>query len=197
MDPTTIQSDFIERFCRAHGGQLENYLTQMVGSPELARELAQDSFERIQKTYRPEQVLYPRALLFKVATNFALMHLRRRRLECALIAEVQGIEQAEEEADCRIGPDRDANMAQLGEHLARAIKALRPSLRGVFVMAHMEGRPRKEIAMALGLSEKRLDKRMTAALRKCREHLLSNGIDLTDLLGLATMLPFACMIGVN
>lgn len=197
MDPTTTQSDFIERFCRAHGGQLENYLTQMVGSPEIARELAQDSFEKVHKTYRPEQVLYPRALLFKVATNFALMHLRRRRLECALMGEAQDIEQAEEEADYRIGPDREVSAVQLGEHLARAIKALRPNLRRVFVMAHVEGRPRKEIAVTLGISEKRLDKRLTAALRKCREHLISRGIELTDFVGLVAVLPFAYILGVN
>src|SRR5215469_6285798 len=100
MDPTTtMPSDFVERFCRAHGAQLENYLTQMVGSPEIARELAQDSFAKVHKAYRPEQVLYPRALLFRVATNFALMHLRRRRLERALMGEAKDIGQAEEEAD--------------------------------------------------------------------------------------------------
>ena len=51
--------------------------------------------------YRPEQVMFPRAMLFKVATNFALMHLRRRRLENAMITGSAGMEEV---PDQRMGP---------------------------------------------------------------------------------------------
>ncbi|MGH8300789.1 MAG: sigma factor-like helix-turn-helix DNA-binding protein [Steroidobacteraceae bacterium] len=44
----------------------------------------------------------------------------------------------------------------------------------------MQGKPRKEIAAALGISEKRVDKRMTKALRACRERLSSQGIDVAE-----------------
>ena len=197
MDPTTMQADYIERLSCAHGAQLQNYLSEIVGSPEIARELAEDSFAQVRRTYRPEEVSYPRAVLFNVATNFALMHLRRRRLERILTGGAPGVETAQEVSDHRISLGHEASAAQLGEHLAVAVKALRPNLRQVFVMAHVEGRPRKEIAVALGISERRLDKRMTAGLRKCREHLLSHGIDLTDIVGVIAVLPLACILGVN
>lgn len=198
MDPTTMQSDFIERLCHTHEGQLHQYLAQMVGSAEVARELAQDSFAEIYRSYRPEQVQFPRALLFRVATNFALMHLRRRRLGRALPAgEPRNLEPALDEVGHRIGPDGELSGVQLGDHIARAVKALPPNLRYVFVMAHVAGRTRKEIAAAVGTSEKRVDKRMTAALRKCREHLLSLGINLTDIVGLVAVLPVAYILNVN
>src|SRR5487761_1152027 len=73
--------EFVERLCRTHEAQLLAYLTQMLGRPEISREVAQDTFEKMHKMYRPDQVMFPRAMLFKVATNFALMHLRRRRME--------------------------------------------------------------------------------------------------------------------
>lgn len=170
--------EFIERLCRTHEAQLLAYLTQMLGRPELAREVAQDTFERVHRMYRPEQVMFPRAMLFKVATNFALMHLRRRRLESAMIMGSAGMEEVADEQG--MGPDRQAMADEIGQHLANVIKELRPNLRNVFVMAHIQGKPRKEIAAVLGISEKRVDKRMTKALRTCRERLCSQGIDLAE-----------------
>jgi RNA polymerase sigma factor (sigma-70 family) len=169
--------EFVERLCRTHEAQLLAYLTQMLGRPDIAREVAQDTFEKMHRMYRPDQVMFPRAMLFKVATNFALMHLRRRRLESAMI---QGSAGMEEVPDHRMGPDRQAMADQIGQHLANVIKELRPNLRKVFVMAHVQGKPRKEIAAALGISEKRVDKRMTKALKACRERLCSQGIDLAE-----------------
>ncbi len=169
--------EFVERLCRTHEAQLLAYLTQMLGRPEVAREVAQDTFERMHRTYRPEQVMFPRAMLFKVATNFALMHLRRRRLENAMITGSAGMEEV---PDQRVGPDRQAMADQIWLHLTNVIKSLRPNLRNVFVMAHVQGKPRREIAVALGISEKRVDKCMTKALKACRERLSSQGIDLAE-----------------
>ena len=169
--------EFVERLCRTHEAQLLAYLTQMLGRPEVAREVAQDAFEQVHRMYRPEQVMFPRAMLFKVATNFALMHLRRRRLESAMITGSAGMEEV---ADHRLGPDRQAMADQIGQHLTSVIKELRPNLRSVFVMAHVQGKARKEIAAALGISEKRVDKRMTKALKACRDRLSSRGIDLAE-----------------
>jgi len=150
----------------------------MLGDPDVAREVAQDAFANLNETYRPEQLQFPRATLFKVATNFALMHLRRRRLERALVLGPDGMDDAPDPAPL---PDRQANADQIGQCVAGAIKALRPTLRDVFVMAHVQERPRKEIAAVLGISEKRLDKRMTKALRACREQLASYGIGMAEL----------------
>ena len=169
------QEEFIERLCRTHEAQLLSYLTQMLGRVDIAREVAQDTYEKLHRMYRPQQVLFPRAMLFKVATNFALMQLRRRRLESALISGPAGMEEIPDEG---VGPDRRALADQIGQHISNVIKALHPNLRKVFVMAHVQGKPRKEIAEALGISEKRVDKRMTRALRQCRERLSSEGIDL-------------------
>jgi RNA polymerase sigma factor (sigma-70 family) len=58
-----------------------------------------------------------------------------------------------------------------------AIKELRPILREPFVLAYVQGEPRKEIAEQLGITLKRLDKRLTAALKEIRERLAAFGID--------------------
>lgn len=192
-----MQGDFLERFCRANEGQLETYLTQMVGSADIARELVKDSFARVRMS-QPEQAAFPRAALFRVATNAALLHLRRRR------AERMGLEEAvdSDEASRMARSDRARQDPQLsadeyGASLAIAIKALRLSHRRVFVMAHIQGKPREEIAAVLGISETRVDKRMTKALKAVRDHLSARGIDPADMFALVAMLPLACLLSVH
>ena len=102
------------------------------------------------------------------------MHLRHRRVERRVMGEAVDLDEV---PDSRRGPDQEVLRFQLAEYVAIAIKELPPSLRSVFVMAHVQGKSRKEIALALGISEKRLDKRMTKALKACRERPASWGIE--------------------
>lgn len=168
---------FFEQLCRTHEAQLLAYLTQILGRVDLAREVAQDTYERLHRMYRPEQVLFPRAILFKVATHCALMQLRRRRVESAVISGPAGMEQIPDRGG---EPERLVMAEQIEQRVAQVIDGLSPPLRAVFVLAHVQGRSRKEIAERLGISERRVDKRMTRALKQCRMQLSSQGIDLVE-----------------
>ena len=68
----------VEELCRTHESQLLVYLTRMLGRVDVAREVIQDTYERIHKLYRPEDVMFPRAMLYKIATNFVLMRAASR-----------------------------------------------------------------------------------------------------------------------
>jgi RNA polymerase sigma factor (sigma-70 family) len=166
----------VEELCRSHEAQLLQYLTRMLGRVDIAREVIQDTYERIHKLYRPEDVMFPRAMLYKIATNFALMRLRRARLESTIITgSSHGMEKVPDEA---ASPDKRAMADEINERLVQLIKELPPNQRTVLVMAHVQGIPRKDIAEQLGISLKRVDKRMTKALRTLRERMESFGIDL-------------------
>jgi RNA polymerase sigma factor (sigma-70 family) len=65
------------------------------------------------------------------------------------------------------------------EQLAAVIIGLPQNLRVVFVMAHVLRQSRREIADALGVSEGRVERRLTKALRMCRERLVRRGVELT------------------
>lgn len=183
MEPTiTGESAFVEGLCRSYQTLLQRYLTQIVGSPDVAEDLAQESFERVHRAYRAEQVMFPRAMLYMVATNFARMHLRRRRKERRHWGQAIDMERMEEMvADQEsLAFDRQVLAGQIAQSIAMAIEGLRPSVRDVFVLAHVQGKSRKEVAVALGVSERRVDKRMSKALRACRELMASRGIRLGD-----------------
>jgi RNA polymerase sigma factor (sigma-70 family) len=173
--PLGKREDLLEELCRSHEPQLLQYLTRMLGRVDLAREVVQDTYEKIHKLYKPEDVMFPRAMLYKIATNFALMRLRRARLESTIITGSQGMEKIPDET---ASPDKRAIAEEINERLVQTIKELRPSLRTVLVMAHVQGSARKDIAEQLGISLKRVDKRMTKALRTLRERMESFGIDL-------------------
>ena len=173
--PLGRREELVEELCRAHESQLLQYLTRMLGRTDLAREVVQDTYERIHIQYRPDEVMFPRAMLYKIATNFALMRLRRARLESTVITGPQGMEKVADEA---ASPDKHAIAEEINERLVETIKELRPSLRTVLIMAHVQGIARKDIAAQLGISLKRVDKRMTKALRTLRERMESFGIDL-------------------
>lgn len=194
---TTMQGNLLDRLCRANEGQLETYLTQLVGSVDIARLLVRDSFARV-RISPPEQAVFPRAALFRVATDMAVLHLCRRR------AERMGLKWT---IDCREaarverpeGPHQGRQLSadEYGTSLATAIKTLRLSYRKVFVMAHVQGKPRGEIAADLGISETRVDKRMTKALKAVRDHLSARGIDPADMFALVALLPLACLLRVH
>ncbi|MGH8209255.1 MAG: RNA polymerase sigma factor [Steroidobacteraceae bacterium] len=168
------REDLVQELCRAYEPQLLRYLTRMLGRVDVAREVVQDTYEKIHKLYRLEDVLFPRAMFYKIATNFALMRLRRARLESTIITGSAGMEKVPDEA---ASPDKRAIAEEINERLVQTIKELRPNLRVVLVMAHVQGIARKDIAERLGISLKRVDKRMTQALRALRQRMESFGID--------------------
>jgi len=68
--------DRYRKFYNDHGQKLFNYLMRMTGDYELSRDLMQESFTRYLEHYRakPQSV----SLLFMIARNALLDHLRRR-----------------------------------------------------------------------------------------------------------------------
>jgi len=59
----------------------------------------------------------------------------------------------------------------LDEQFTSVVKRLPRRLRDAFIMRYVEGRPVTEIAAALHVSEGRVGRRLTKALRMCRERM--------------------------
>lgn len=157
MESPTRQSDFVHWLSRLYREPLLTYLTQLLGRTELAREVGQDTFAKLPTPCELERVHFPRALLFRVATNLALIHLRHQSVEGAFRV---GPDAMEKVPGHRMNPHGQAMSDEIGRQLATVIQGLRPSLRKVLVIAHVHG--------------------MTAALRQCRERLAARGIDLAE-----------------
>ncbi|HWF97768.1 MAG TPA: RNA polymerase sigma factor [Steroidobacteraceae bacterium] len=178
-----MPSNLVEQLWRDERARLVSYLIRMTGNRDLAYDVAQDAFVALQSAYRPEEIQQGRSLLYSVAINFARMHLRRERVERRrmgrpVAAEAGALEDVPEPNG--VSPDRQAAAEEMRPHLMAVIEGLQPRYRDIFLMAQVEGRTYKEIAVVLGISEKRVDKCMTKALRRCREGLLARGIERAD-----------------
>ncbi|MGE0113498.1 MAG: sigma-70 family RNA polymerase sigma factor [Steroidobacteraceae bacterium] len=57
----------------------------------------------------------------------------------------------------------------------KALDALPPQCRKVFIMQRMQGLSYQEIATRLGCSPRTIEKHLEKALQRCAEHLVANG----------------------
>ncbi len=175
MKQREAAADFVSRLKRSHGLQLHRFLTRMLGRKETAEDVAQDTYFKLYRLSRPDEVTCPQALLFDVATKLALTRLRRAKAEAALAA--ASAEEVEAVPDPSALPDRQAAADQAMRQLAAIVEELSPNLRQVFIMRYVKQMPRQEIAEQLNISIGALEQRLTRALAQCRSQMSAAGLD--------------------
>lgn len=113
--------------------------------------------------------------LYRIATNEALMKLRRRRPAVISIEEagetIQPSDLPQNLNEWPIDPAQAALSAELREQLELALEALPESLRVVFVLREMQGVSTADTAEILGLSESAVKVRLHRARLRLRELL--------------------------
>ena len=143
---------------------IRRYLYYRSGDEALSTDLAQDTFMRI---WEKEMHLMPGSdtgLLYKIAGDLFISHLRRDKLK--------------QEAPDRISfhasantPEEELEFSELQEKYEKALAKLPESQRVVFLMSRMEDLTYAEIAARLSLSVKAVEKRMTGALSRLRKEI--------------------------
>lgn len=140
---------------RRYQGKLVAYVTQIVGVPEEARDIAQEAFIRVWRNLDQYDPRYRFSTwLFRIAHNLGIDHLRRRRqrtlsLDSGLEEENDGLRL--DPADSRRGPLGDLENRELSEALLTEINELQESYRELIVLRHISGFSYNEIAEIKGL----------------------------------------------
>jgi len=106
-------------------------------------------------------------LLYKIAGDMFVSHIRRDRLSRTKIQELS-FEMEES------GPDADLQYKELKGKYERVLSLMPEKQRIVFLMSRMEDLSYQEIASRLSLSVKAIEKRMTGALSLLRQELKPN-----------------------
>jgi len=149
---------------------------KMVGNPQDAEDILQETFI---KAYRYLKDFDGRSSLstwlYRVATNEALMFLRRKRPEQISIDEPVETGEGEVEpvqiVDWCCLPEQELLSSEARLHLDRAIEELSTSLRIVFVLRDIQGLSTLETAEVLNLSETAVKTRLSRARLRLREVL--------------------------
>lgn len=158
----------------AHAAGVHRYLRVLTGDADLARDLAQETFLKLDKHAADAGS----ALVFTVARSCALDHLRRQQVRNRHVRPVTARDEETTAAAAASRPDRALENQQLELDLRAALVALPEVQRSVFHLSEIEGLTYAEIAAILGVSSGTIASRKHHAVRKLREHLerLGHGI---------------------
>lgn len=147
---------------------LLRFLTARLGDPAAADDVYQELFVRLRGGALPQDLTNPKGYLFRMAYNLANELARARRRQEA--RDMQWTDTTTQ----KVGADTISDTAAADDALAskerlaavmRAVEGLPPKTREVFVMCRVRGLSHREIAAALGISTKTVEKHMTAALK--------------------------------
>jgi RNA polymerase sigma-70 factor, ECF subfamily len=152
----------------------------LVHRPDEAQDIYQESFLRIYRNlsrFRFECSFY--TWLYRIVTNVALDHLRRRtshREEQAPPSEdaeggTHDFFERLAESNAAANPEKKLLGEELGQHIQEALKRLSPRERLVFEMKHFQGLRLRAIGNLLGTSEETAKNSLFRATRKLRESL--------------------------
>lgn len=152
----------------------------VVRRPEDAPDIYQESFLRVYRNlhrFRFECSFY--TWLYRIVTNVALDHLRRRSSrredQAPAMEEPDGVTRdffdRQPEQRAAANPERSLLGQELGEQISAAMKRLSPRERMVFEMKHYQGMKLRAIGDLLGTSEETAKNSLFRATRKLRESL--------------------------
>lgn len=137
-----------------------------------AEDLVQDIFVNMLR-HADRPVASPRNYLARAATNAALDHLRRKRVQDAVIH--PGLDPALQLVAAQPGAEAILQSRQELMALQGAVAALPPKCRVVFLLSREHGLAMREIALRMGISEKTVEKHLLKAMLRCRAALYAAG----------------------
>lgn len=157
-----------ERFILEHERRILNYLWRMTGDEEVARDLAQEVFLRAWQRFETiRHYDQPQSWLFRVATNLALTHLKRRSL---LGGPLEALD--EERGPASSDPAWRLAESDLVRHV---LLQLTPQRRAALVLREVYGMSAAEIGHILGVSDVAVRMALHRAREQFRELYLREG----------------------
>lgn len=147
------EADVFAEIIECYQASIIRYLYRMTGDYEMAKDLAQDTFIQAYKgILKTDAELSFKAWLYRIATNNALQHHRRKKLLSFIpfIAKEHDVPDMENQADCL-----DKTL-EIREALLKVPEQQRTCL----VLHFVEGFKYREISEVLGCSEDAVRKRV-------------------------------------
>lgn len=157
----TLSYAQIEDLFHRYRDELIGRMAAMVHSRETAADLVQDTYLKLVRVAPTTTIEQPRALLYRIATNLAIDHLRadKRRSGAA-----EPLDAALELPCSAPSPERAAFGKERLRLFRRAVDSLPPRTKEAFVLYHVEGCSYREIATRMGISFSGVDKHIRRAI---------------------------------
>jgi RNA polymerase sigma factor (sigma-70 family) len=172
--PESEQARWFAAEVQPHDASLRSWLRGQYPALEEIDDLMQETYARLLRMHaaEPKRLHAVKPLLFAIARNLALDHLRRRQ-----IVKMEAWPEDEEAvAEDRPGVDEVVSRRQELELLTEAIQALPERCRQVLTLRKIYGLSQKEIARQLGIAEHTVEAHVGAGLRRCTEYFARLGM---------------------
>jgi RNA polymerase sigma-70 factor, ECF subfamily len=169
-----------EELVRRYDRDVLRLALNLVHKQEDARDVYQESFLRVYRNlhrFRFECSFY--TWLYRITTNVALDHLRRRTShredQAPVLEDAEGgthdFFDRQPETGASSNPEKQVLGQELGAKIQEAMTRLSPRERTVFEMKHYQGLRLRAIGDLLGTSEETVKNSLFRATRKLRESL--------------------------
>jgi RNA polymerase sigma-70 factor (ECF subfamily) len=172
-----------EELVRRYDREVLRLAMNLVHRSEDARDIYQESFLRVYRNlhrFRFECSFY--TWLYRIVTNVALDHLRRRTSrredqapgpagDAETEAGTRDFFDRQPEVRASANPEKQLLGQELGQHIAVALDRLSPRERMVFELKHYQGLKLRAIGDMLGTSEETVKNSLFRATRKLRARL--------------------------
>lgn len=158
----------IEQLYHQHRSELTRRLYRMVRCDQIAADLAQETYLRLVNLTKTSAITYPRAFLYRTATNLALDYLRKQRTRS--LHEIADVP-TEHIPSPLPSAEVDVAARQQFDMLRQAIATLPPKCRKVFLLHKAQHRSYAQIATELNISVSTVEKHMCKALALCRDFM--------------------------
>lgn len=148
--------------------KLFNVALQITGTREDAMDATQSAFVKAyEKLHTFDRSRRFFSWLYRIAINEALNHTRRHSRESDLEGDVPASSS---------DPEQVVGASETWAEVMRAMAQLGVEHRSVLVLRHLQGMTYREIANAIGISDKKVKSRLFEARRQIRDVLVERGV---------------------
>ncbi len=145
------------------------FFVRRVRDPFEAEDLTQDVFASLSRRANAEPIENVEGYVFQVAAN--LLRDRARRARTRPSIESEGGADPDERLVDELSPEREFLGREAYAQFVRALEMLPERPRMIFILNRFEELTGKEIAEALGISKRLVEKDISRVLAHLREHL--------------------------
>lgn len=162
--PPSISESFIE-----HESFLKRFLKRFLLRPHDIEDVVQDAYLKALCAEKKQQnIISPKAFLFRIARNEALNEIRRRSRNT--IEYVDDLSESETNDDENTIERQAISQQRLGLFCQSALE-MTPRCRRIFLMCKVYGISHKEIALQLGISVSGVEKQVAKGLSICSSYI--------------------------
>lgn len=162
------RAEWVARLVQKYDSALRAFLYRLLRSEADAEDVAQESYLKLYRLARPDEASYPRALLFRTATNLAITRLAARERDKLVAMDPLDLDAL---GNQQWSAETAAMYTEAVDELNLTIKSLTPRTRQVLVMHKFLGMTNQEIADELGITHSTVEQHVTRALAQCRQRM--------------------------